>query len=127
MLLQRLAMRTRLERSYRFEAAHFLPKVPPGHKCARMHGHSYLVELVIEGEIDPERGWVMDFAEIDEHANPLVRRLDHQILNEVDGLANPTSELLAVWWWQQLTPTLPGLTEVVVSETSTSRCVYRGQ
>ncbi len=119
-------MRTRLERIYRFEAAHFLPKVPVGHKCARMHGHSYSVEVVIEGEIDPERGWVMDFAEIDEHASPLVKLLDHQVLNEVDGLTNPTSELLAVWWWTKLTERLPGLVEVVVSETPTSRCIYRG-
>ena len=119
-------MRTRLERSYRFEAAHFLPKVPPGHKCARMHGHSYLVEIAIEGEVDPERGWVMDFAEIDEHVMPLVRQLDHQVLNELEGLANPTSELLAIWLWHKLAPTLTGITEVVVSETPTSRCVYRG-
>jgi 6-pyruvoyltetrahydropterin/6-carboxytetrahydropterin synthase len=117
----------RLERSYRFEAAHFLPRVPPGHKCARMHGHSYHVEIAIEGELDPERGWVMDFAEIDEHVAPLVRQLDHQVLNEVEGLSNPTSELLARWWWQRLATWLPGLCEVCVSETSTSRCVYRGQ
>ncbi len=120
-------MRTRLERSFRFEAAHYLPKVPPGHKCARMHGHSYQIEVVIEGEIDPERGWVIDFAEIDERALPLVRQLDHHVLNEIDGLANPTSELLAVWWWQHLAPALPGLVEVMVSETLSSRCVYRGQ
>ena len=119
-------MRTRLERIYRFEAAHFLPRVPPGHKCARMHGHSYCIEVVIEGEIDPERGWVLDFAEIDEQAAPLQRQLDHQVLNEIDGLANPTSELLAVWWWVKLVARLPGLVEVVVSETPTSRCIYRG-
>ncbi len=119
-------MRTRLERSYRFEAAHSLPKVPPGHKCARMHGHSYQIVVTIEGELDPERGWVMDFAAIDEHAMPLVKQLDHQILNEIDGLANPTSELLAVWWWEHLRPTLPQLVEVAVSETESSRCVYRG-
>ncbi len=119
-------MRTRLERSYRFEAAHFLPKVPAGHKCARMHGHSYQIEIVIEGEVDPQLGWVMDFAEIDEHVQPLVRRLDHQVLNEVDGLANPTSELLAIWWWERLVTTLPGLAEVTVAETVTSRCSYRG-
>src|SRR5204863_9335797 len=95
-------MRTRLERSYRFEAAHFLPKVPAGHKCARMHGHSYLVEVAIEGEVDADRGWLMDFAEIDEHVMPLVRQLDHQVLNEIDGLANPTSELLATCLWQRL-------------------------
>lgn len=125
-MLQPVAMRTRLERSYRFEAAHFLPKVPPGHKCARMHGHSYAIEVIIEGEVDLERGWVMDFAEIDEHVAPLMRQLDHQVLNEIAGLANPTSELLAVWLWHKLESALSGLTEVAVSETPTSRCVYRG-
>jgi 6-pyruvoyltetrahydropterin/6-carboxytetrahydropterin synthase len=117
----------RLERSYRFEAAHFLPRVPAGHKCARMHGHSYQIEIAIEGELDADRGWVMDFAEIDERVAPLVRQLDHQVLNDIDGLANPTSELLARWWWQRLSQALPGLSEVSVSETPTSRCIYRGR
>jgi 6-pyruvoyltetrahydropterin/6-carboxytetrahydropterin synthase len=125
-VLQTARMRTRLERLYRFEAAHFLPKVLPQHKCARMHGHSYAIQLVIEGDVDAELGWVMDFAAIDEHAAPLVRQLDHQILNEIDGLSNPTSELVAVWWWQKLKPGLPQLVEVVVAETESSRCVYRG-
>ncbi len=119
-------MRAQLERSYRFEAAHFLPKVPPGHKCARVHGHSYQIQVVIEGEVDAERGWVIDFADIDEHATPLVKQLDHQLLNEIEGLANPTSELLAAWWWQKLAGRLPGLREIVVSETPTSRCRFFG-
>ena len=118
-------MRTRLERTYRFEAAHFLPKVPAGHKCARMHGHSYQIQIAIEGDVDAERGWVMDFAAIDEHVVPIIKRLDHQVLNEIDGLANPTSELLAVWLWERLVGLLP-LGEVVVSETESSRCIYRG-
>jgi 6-pyruvoyltetrahydropterin/6-carboxytetrahydropterin synthase len=119
-------MRTRLERTYQFEAAHFLPKVPPGHKCARMHGHSYRIDVAIEGEIDVELGWLVDLAVIDEHAARLVNQLDHQVLNEIEGLANPTSEILAAWWWQRLSPGLPQLCEVVVSETPSSRCVYRG-
>ena len=119
-------MRGRLQLSYRFEAAHFLPKVPPGHKCARMHGHSYLIEIGVEGEIDPELGWIVDFADIDEHASRLVRQLDHHVLNEIEGLANPTSELLAAWWWHRLAPHLPQLFEIVVSETPISRCVFRG-
>jgi 6-pyruvoyltetrahydropterin/6-carboxytetrahydropterin synthase len=94
-------MAMRLERSYRFEAAHSLPRVPPGHKCARMHGHSYQIEVAIEGEVDAERGWVMDFADIDERVAPLVRQLDHQVLNEIEGLTNPTSELLAQWLWHR--------------------------
>ena len=110
-------MRTRLQRLYRFEAAHFLPKVPPGHKCARMHGHSYEIRIAIEGDVDEERGWVMDFATIDEHAMPIIKQLDHQVLNEIDGLANPTSELLARWLWQRFSVSFP-LVEVVVSETN---------
>jgi 6-pyruvoyltetrahydropterin/6-carboxytetrahydropterin synthase len=119
------AMRTRLSRSYRFESAHFLPKVPPGHKCANMHGHSYNIEIVIEGEIDPATGWLMDFADIDVHVAPLVKLLDHRVLNEIAGLDNPTSELLAVWLWDKLSSTLP-LAEVSVQETVSSRCTYRG-
>ena len=101
----------------------------PGHmSLARKKAAETLewVDVVIEGEVDPERGWVMDFAEIDEHAQRLVRRLDHQVLNEIEGLTNPTSELHARWWWDRLVPTLPSLFEVIVSETVTSRCVYRG-
>lgn len=118
-------MRARLERTYRFEAAHFLPKVPAGHKCANMHGHSYAIEVAIEGEVDAERGWLMDFADIDVYAAPLVKQLDHRVLNEIDGLSNPTSEHLAAWWWQRLAK-LPGLVEIAVSETVNSRCIYRG-
>ncbi len=119
-------MRTRVHREYRFEAAHFLPRVREGHKCARMHGHSYQVLVVIEGEIDPNLGWVMDFGDLDEVVMPLVNALDHRVLNDLAGLENPTSELLATWMWNQLWPTLPLLVELHVSETPSSRCVYRG-
>lgn len=119
-------MRCRLLREYRFEAAHSLPRVPATHKCARVHGHSYHIEVVLEGEIDPETGWLMDFAAIDEHVDPIVAMLDHRMLNEIAGLENPTSELLAVWIWNRLAPQLPVLCEISVSETPSSRCVYRG-
>ena len=119
-------MRTRLARDYRFEAAHFLPAVPPGHKCARMHGHSYAVTVAVEGEIDPASGWLIDFADIDDRVMPVIRGLDHQVLNEIDGLANPTSELLAVWLWRRIAGVLPALVEITVAETPTSRCTYRG-
>src|SRR4030095_10857404 len=112
---------------FTLEAAHFLPNVPPGHKCARMHGHSYEIEVAVEGEVDPVRVWLIDFTDIDDLVAPLLQQLDHRVLNEVDGLVNPTSELLARWWWQRLAPVLVGLVEIVVSETPTSRCVYRGQ
>jgi 6-pyruvoyltetrahydropterin/6-carboxytetrahydropterin synthase len=118
-------MRSRLVRSFRFEAAHFLPKVPEGHKCARTHGHSYEIEIAIEGEVDPELGWVIDFSVISEQVAPLISQLDHQLLNDVEGLGNPTTELLAAWFWDRLAA-LPGLTEISISETASTRCIYRG-
>jgi 6-pyruvoyltetrahydropterin/6-carboxytetrahydropterin synthase len=119
-------MRCTLVRDYGFEAAHRLPNVPEGHKCARMHGHSYRLSIVIEGDVDPHRGWLMDFAEIDEHVGPVVRRVDHQVLNELAGLENPTSEVLAAWLWREIQPRLPLLVELSIAETASSRCIYRG-
>lgn len=115
-----------LRRTFQFEAAHRLPCVAPGHKCARLHGHSFVAEVVVEGEVDPVLGWVMDYADIKAAFEPLYRQLDHNYLNEIPGLENPTSELLARWIWERLKPVLPLLTEVGVAETCTARCVYRG-
>ncbi len=91
-----------------------------------MHGHSYHLTITLEGEVDAELGWLIDFADIDEVVQPVIARLDHRVLNEIAGLDNPTSENLAAWLWKELASGLPGLVEIVVSETSTSRCIYRG-
>ena len=120
-------MRCDLVCDYDFEAAHQLPKVPAGHKCARMHGHSYAIQVRINGPIDEDKGWVMDFAAIDEVLRPLVKQLDHHVLNEIEGLENPTSENLAVWLWRRIKPQLPLLIEIMVAETRDSRCYYRGE
>jgi 6-pyruvoyltetrahydropterin/6-carboxytetrahydropterin synthase len=117
----------RLEQKYKFEAAHMLPFVPDVHKCGRMHGHSYVVVVAVEGPVDPGPGWVMDFAEIDAAVRPVIARLDHRTLNVIAGLDNPTSENLAWWLWDALRPSLPMLAEVAVSETTSSRVVYRGE
>lgn len=113
-------------REFTFEAAHRLPNVPEGHKCARLHGHSFRVQVHVEGLVDPDLGWVMDFADIKAACAPLVDQLDHHYLNEVPGLENPTSEVLARWIWQRLADALP-LSQVMVRETCTSGCVYRGE
>jgi 6-pyruvoyltetrahydropterin/6-carboxytetrahydropterin synthase len=114
-----------LFREFTFEAAHRLPHAPEGHKCRRLHGHSYRVEVHVGGPVDPEAGWVLDFADIAAAFAPLREQLDHHYLNEVPGLANPTSEVLAQWIWDRLAGLLP-LRAVVVRETCTSGCVYRG-
>jgi 6-pyruvoyltetrahydropterin/6-carboxytetrahydropterin synthase len=110
-----------------FEAAHRLPYVPEGHKCARLHGHSFRVEIHVRGVLDPKLGWVMDFADIKEAFRPFYDRLDHHYLNEIAGLENPTSENLARWIWDKVRPALTGLSRVVVRETCTSGCVYEGE
>jgi 6-pyruvoyltetrahydropterin/6-carboxytetrahydropterin synthase len=113
-------------REFTFEAAHRLPNVVPGHKCGRLHGHSFRVEVHVRGNVGTQSGWVLDFADIGDVFKPLQDQLDHNYLNEIDGLSNPTSEILAEWIWSRLQPSLPLLSRVVVRETCTSGCVYRG-
>jgi 6-pyruvoyltetrahydropterin/6-carboxytetrahydropterin synthase len=113
-------------REFTFEAAHRLPNVPEGHKCQRLHGHSFRAVVHVQGQVGGDTGWVMDFADIKAAFEPLHQRLDHHYLNEVPGLENPTSENLARWIWDQLESNLPGLDQVVVQETCTTGCVYRG-
>lgn len=120
-------MRVHLVKSFGFEAAHFLPTFPEGHKCRRMHGHSFRVEIVVAGEVPPERGYLVDYGAIGEAIEPVRRRLDHHLLNEIEGLENPTSEVIAAWVWRRLVGPLPLLAEVVVHETCTSRCHFRGE
>ena len=113
-------------KEFRIEAAHRLPNVPEGHKCARLHGHSFRIEVHVQGDLDPQLGWVLDFADLKQAFAPLYEQLDHHYLNEVEGLANPTSENHARWVWDRLIDRLPQLSQVVVRETCTSGCVYRG-
>jgi len=111
---------------FQIEAAHYLPNVPEGHKCRRMHGHSFRIEVHVSGEVDPELGWVMDFADLKVAFRPLYDQLDHRCLNDIEGLENPTSENLARWIWRRLKPELAGLKAIVVQETCTSGCRYEG-
>lgn len=114
-------------RVFTIEAAHRLPNVPVGHKCARLHGHSFRIELHLQGEVDATSGWVMDFAEVKAAFQPIYDQLDHHYLNEIDGLENPTSENLARWVWRRTKAVLPLLGKVVIHETCTSGCEYRGE
>ncbi len=116
-----------LSKTFGFEAAHYLPNVPNGHKCKRMHGHSFRFSVVLKGELDPVTGWIMDFAELKEIVKPIIEEhLDHYVLNDVPGLENPTSERIAIWLWNKIKPELPLLDKIIVYETCTSSCVYRG-
>ena len=114
-------------KEFGFEAAHRLPNVPEGHKCARLHGHSFRVEVHVRGDLDPRLGWVMDFADLKAAVKPVIAELDHYYLNEIAGLENPTSEVLARWLWARLIPALPTLTRIVVGESCSSGCTFHGE
>jgi len=114
-------------KEFGFESAHRLPNLPPEHKCARLHGHSYRVQIHVQGPLHPTLGWVMDFADLQAAFRPLFEQLDHNYLNDIEGLENPTSEVLARWIWTRLRPRLPLLSRVVVRETCTSGCSYAGE
>jgi 6-pyruvoyltetrahydropterin/6-carboxytetrahydropterin synthase len=113
-------------KEFKFEAAHRLPNLPDDHKCSRLHGHSFTVELHVSGGLDERLGWIIDFADIKEAFKPYYEILDHHDLNEVEGLDNPTSEHIARWIWERVKPELGILSAVVVRETCTTGCVYRG-
>lgn len=114
-------------KTFTFEAAHRLPNVPDGHKCARLHGHSFRIEVHVGGPVAHDSGWVIDFAEIKAAYDPVREKLDHRYLNEIEGLENPTSENVARYIWKSLKPKLPGLSKLVVHETCTAGCVYSGE
>jgi 6-pyruvoyltetrahydropterin/6-carboxytetrahydropterin synthase len=114
-------------KEFTFEAAHLLPNVPADHKCRRLHGHSFRVAIYVRGKVGSERGWVMDFAEIKNAFQPIFKQLDHNYLNEVEGLENPTSENIVRWIWKRLKPNLPQLSKITLSETCTAGCIYQGE
>jgi len=115
-----------IHKAFSFDSAHRLPHAPEGHKCARLHGHTFRVVVRVSGPVDPVAGWVMDFGDITAVVRPLIEQLDHRYLNEIDGLGNPTSEVLARWLWERIAPALPGLSAIEVHETCTSGVTYRG-
>jgi 6-pyruvoyltetrahydropterin/6-carboxytetrahydropterin synthase len=119
-------MQVRLVHEFRFEAAHLLPKVPAGHKCARLHGHSFRIEVAVAGPVDEQTGWFIDYGVLYAAWEPIYAEVDHNYLNDVKGLENPTSENLARWLWKRLVPSLPSLARITVFETCDARCEYEG-
>ena len=119
-------MKTIIFKDFRFEAAHYLPYVPAEHKCRRLHGHSFLIRIEVEGIIEKKTGWLIDYSDIKLIFKPIYNQLDHNVLNDIPGLENPTSEILAQWIWIHLKPKLPILRSIVIKETCTSGCIYKG-
>lgn len=117
-------MKFELKQQFRIESARFLPHLPEGHPCRRMHGHSFVIIIRLVGEADPKIGWVRDYHEIDRLMKPMLAELDHHVLNEVSGLENPTSENLAAWVYNKARILIPQLIQVTVSETPNTECSY---
>lgn len=115
-----------LQKQFSFDASHCLPNLEDGHKCKRLHGHTFKVIITIRGIVDPQKGWVMDFSEITKLVQPLIDQLDHHYLNEIEDLENPTSENIAIWVWDHLKPDLPLLHAIQIKESETSTCTYKG-
>lgn len=120
------AGKTTIRKTFRFESAHRLPNVPEGHKCARLHGHSYHVTVAVTGDLDPKLGWILDFADIEACWKPLHALLDHRYLNEIEGLENPTAEILARFIFDRFELPTGRLASVTVHETCTSEATYEG-
>lgn len=112
--------------SMSFDAAHRLPNVPAGHKCGNLHGHTFLVEVHVDGEVDERTGWVVDFGDIKQVAKKHIGQLDHVYLNDIEGLENPTSERIAIWLWDRIQTELTGLARIVVKESPQSGATYTG-
>ena len=119
-------MQVELTRTFNFAAAHHLPKAPEGHKCRRLHGHSFEIEVAVRGPVDPETGWLVDYGAIDQVVAPVIAELNHRTLNDIPGLENATSEYLCGWLWKRLEGPLPHLHRVSVSETCAAACHYYG-
>jgi len=107
-----MGVRVRISATYSFEAAHWLPHVPDGHKCKRLHGHNYRIDVSIDGPLDA-RGFVADYAELDAAVQPIIDGLDHRCLNEIAGLENPTSEVIALWLRDRIKEKLPTYSPVI--------------
>lgn len=108
-----------------FDAAHWLPNVPEGHKCKQLHGHTYHLKIVLRNEICEPEGWVSDFGEIKAIVNDVMKLVDHKLINEVEGLENPTCEIFCIWWYNKLNSALPALIRVELRETPTSGSIYQ--
>ena len=114
-------------KQFTFDSAHFLPQVPDGHKCKEIHGHTYHLTVYIDGDLVDKLNWVMDFADIKDIIDPIIKRIDHKLLNNIPGLENPTCEAIAIWIWNEIKPDLPALNKIKLNETPTSGAIYTGK
>ena len=114
-------------KTFTFDSAHSLPNVPDGHKCKEIHGHTYRLTIYLEGELEKDLNWVIDFADLKNAINPILEIVDHKLLNKIEGLENPTCEMIAKWLWNKIKAQVPLLSKVELHETPTSGAIYKGK
>ena len=114
-------------KQFTFDSAHFLSKVPEGHKCRQIHGHTYKLTVFIEGPVDNKMGWVSDFTNIKQIVSDTIEIVDHKLLNNIEGLENPTCEILSIWLWNRIKNEIPLLSKIELYETPTSGVIYEGR
>lgn len=114
-------------KQFTFDSAHFLPNVDDNHKCRSVHGHTYILTIYIEREPDKNLGWVMDFAEIKSAVLPVLKIIDHKMLNDIPGLENPTCELIAKWLWEKIKSLIPSMNKIELRENPASGVIYEGE
>lgn len=114
-------------KKFTFDSAHFLPNVPEGHKCKEIHGHTYKLTVFLEGELEKDLNWVSDFAEVKRVIKPVIDRIDHKLLNNIEGLENPTCEQIAIWLWDKIKGDMPLMSRIELHETPTSGAIYEGK
>jgi len=121
-----LAYDIEITKEFRFDAAHCLPNMPDGHRYRRLHGHSFRVEVTLDGTPDPRLGWIADFDEIDRVLAGIAAELDHDTLNDIPGLENPTLEVIGAWIFERATERLPGVTRITIHRDSIGeRCTIK--
>ena len=117
-------MKFELRQLFRIESARRLTGLPSDHPCSRLHGHSFQIELTLIGDRQEDTGWVIDYHLISSSVGPVLRQLDHRVLNEVPGLENPTTENLCFWLYEKIKTEIPELVQITVRETPETACSY---
>ena len=113
-------------KKFTFDSAHFLPNVPAGHKCKEVHGHTYRLTVFVEDQLKENLEWVIDFADLKRAINPIINILGHKLINNIEGLENPTCERIAIWLWDKIKAEIPALSRIELNETPTSGVIYEG-
>ena len=113
-------------KKFNIESARSIPNLPKTHPCHHIHGHSFKIIISVQGDVNEQNGFVVDFQDIDDAFDPLKKELDHSYLNDIEDLQNPTSENICIWIWNKIQSSLPNIYKIEIRETDSTGCIYKG-